>query len=66
LTVDYVKLALESKYELPFRQQVFEFNSKVMPDILSLSDFPILAKDGKGDIHVRLSEPTQDDEDDDN
>jgi hypothetical protein len=65
LTVDYVKLALERKYELPFRQQVFELNGKVMPEILSLCNFPALAKDGKGDVYVRLNENAQDEDEED-
>ena len=55
LTVDYVKLQLQSKHRLPAAEQELLLDGKPMPDPLSLADFPTLAKSGSGAVRVVVS-----------
>ena len=55
LTVDYVKLQLQSKHKLPVAEQELLLDGKPMPDPLSLADFPALAKMGGGVVRVAVS-----------
>ena len=56
LTVDYVKLQLQSKYKLAVSSQELLLDGKPMPDPLSLADFATLAKTGSGVVRVVVSD----------
>ena len=56
LTVDYVKLQLQSKYKLSASSQELLLDGKPMPDPLSLADFPSLSKSGSGVVRVLVAD----------
>ena len=55
MTVDYVKLQLQSKYKLPVNSQELLLDGVAMADPLSLADFATLAKTGSGAVRVVVS-----------